>query len=83
MMSSSDARRLGVAEGDRVVIETDAGALEVTVALVDIRAGSIAMYYPEANALVPRRLDARSKTPAFKSVAARVRPVRVTSRAAS
>jgi len=30
------------------------------------------MYYPEANALVPRRLDERAKTPAFKSVAARV-----------
>src|SRR5207237_3636762 len=73
MMSAADARRLGVGEGERVVVETGAGALEVTVALVDIRAGSIAMYYPEANTLVPRRLDARSKTPAFKSVAARVR----------
>jgi hypothetical protein len=30
------------------------------------------MYYPEANVLVPRRLDPRSKTPAFKSVAARL-----------
>jgi hypothetical protein len=28
------------------------------------------MYYPEANAIVPRRLDPESKTPAFKSVAA-------------
>jgi hypothetical protein len=32
------------------------------------------MFYPEANVVVPRRLDARSRTPAFKSVAARVRP---------
>jgi hypothetical protein len=32
------------------------------------------MYYPEAHALVPRRLDARSKTPAFKSVVARLGP---------
>src|SRR5919197_715475 len=39
----------------------------------DIRRGNLAMYYPEANALVPRRVDGRSKTPAFKSVAARVR----------
>jgi anaerobic selenocysteine-containing dehydrogenase len=74
---------LGIGEGERVAVETEAGALEVSVALVDIRAGSIAMYYPEANVLVPRRLDARSKTPAFKSVAARVRPLRVTSRGAS
>jgi anaerobic selenocysteine-containing dehydrogenase len=26
------------------------------------------MYYPEANVLVPRKLDPRSKTPAFKNV---------------
>ena len=26
------------------------------------------MYYPEANVLVPRDVDPRSKTPAFKSV---------------
>jgi anaerobic selenocysteine-containing dehydrogenase len=72
MMAAADAARLGVGDGDRVVVETAAGRLDVTVALVDIRPGSIAMYYPEANAIVPRRLDARSKTPAFKSVAARV-----------
>ena len=34
----------------------------------DIRSGNAAMYYPEANALVPRDIDPRSKTPAFKSV---------------
>ncbi len=73
MMAAEDAARLGVVEGERVLVETDAGRLEAAVALVDIRPGSLAMYYPEANALVPRRLDGRSKTPAFKSVAARVR----------
>ena len=30
------------------------------------------MYYPEANIIVPRTLDGESKTPAFKSVRARV-----------
>jgi molybdopterin-dependent oxidoreductase alpha subunit len=74
MMAAADAARLGVGEGDRVVVETEVGALEVSAALVDIRPGNVAMYYPEANALVPRRIDPRSKTPAFKSVVARVRP---------
>jgi anaerobic selenocysteine-containing dehydrogenase len=74
MMAAADAARVGLAEGDRVVIETDTGSLEVSAAIVDIRPGNLAMYYPEANALVPRRLDPRSKTPAFKSVAARLRP---------
>src|SRR2546426_967410 len=72
MMAAADAARLGVGEGERVLVETDAGRLEATVAVVDICPGNLAMYYPEANALVPRRLDGRSKTPAFKSVAARV-----------
>jgi molybdopterin-dependent oxidoreductase alpha subunit len=74
MMAAADAARLGVGEGARVVVETEAGTLEVSAALVDIRPGNLAMYYPEANALVPRRIDPRSKTPAFKSVVARVRP---------
>jgi len=39
---------------------------------VDIRPGNLAMYYPEANAIVPARLDPHSRTPAFKSVVARL-----------
>jgi molybdopterin-dependent oxidoreductase alpha subunit len=73
MMAAADAERRGVGEGDRVVVESPVGALEVSVALVDIRPGNVAMYYPEANVLVPRRLDGRSGTPAFKSVLVRVR----------
>jgi anaerobic selenocysteine-containing dehydrogenase len=72
MMSAADARNLALAEGERVAVETAAGRMEVSVALVDIRPGNLAMYYPEANVLVPRRLDPRSRTPAFKSVAARL-----------
>jgi molybdopterin-dependent oxidoreductase alpha subunit len=74
MMAAEDAARLGVREGDPVTVETATGRLEVAVALAPIRAGNLAMYYPEANVLVPRTLDPRSRTPAFKSVPARVRP---------
>jgi molybdopterin-dependent oxidoreductase alpha subunit len=75
MMSADDARGLGLDEGDRIRVETEAGAMTVHTAIVDIRPGSLAMYYPEANVLVPRRIDPRSKTPAFKSVAARLHTV--------
>src|SRR5207247_1500964 len=64
MMAAADAARLGVTEGDRVVVVTDVGQLEAAVALVDIRPGNLAMYYPEATALVPRRLNSRSARPA-------------------
>jgi anaerobic selenocysteine-containing dehydrogenase len=73
MMNESDAVRLGLAEGTRVMVESDTGCMAASVAIVDLPPGNLAMYYPEANVLVPRRLDPRSKTPAFKSVRARVR----------
>lgn len=73
MMAAEDGARLGVREGDRVRVETEVGAMEVEAAFVPIRAGNLAMYYPEANAIVPRKLDPSSKTPAFKSIAARLR----------
>jgi molybdopterin-dependent oxidoreductase alpha subunit len=76
MMAEEDARRLQVGEGDRVSVETDTGTMNVVVSIADIRPGNVAMYYPEANALVPRRVDAASGTPAFKSIAARVIPSR-------
>lgn len=72
MMSREDANDLGVREGSPVTVETEVGRMNVVVAIVDIRPGNLAMYYPEANALVPRRLDEETGTPAFKSVAARV-----------
>ena len=73
MLSAEDAAAHGLSEGDRAVVATEVGEMEVSAAIVDIRAGNLAMYYPEANAIVPRRIDPVSKTPAFKSVVARLR----------
>jgi molybdopterin-dependent oxidoreductase alpha subunit len=72
MISAADAGRLGVREGDAVRVRSEAGAMTARVSIAEIRARNLAMYYPEANALVPRRLDPRSKTPAFKSVEVRI-----------
>jgi molybdopterin-dependent oxidoreductase alpha subunit len=74
MMAPADATERGLREGDRVTVATGTGRMEVGVALVDLPPGNVAMYYPEANAVVPRRLDERSGTPAFKSVLCRVEP---------
>jgi len=73
MMAAEDARSLGVKDGDRVLVCTEAGQLPASVAVAPIRAGNLAMYYPEANVLVPRTLDPKSQTPAFKFVYAAVR----------
>jgi molybdopterin-dependent oxidoreductase alpha subunit len=77
MMSAADAERLGVRRNARVRVENAVGALEVLVRIAPLPPGNLAMYYPEANALVPRAIDPRSATPAFKSTTARVVPLDV------
>ena len=48
------------------------GQMTVVVTFADLPPGNAAMYYPEANLLVPRAIDPDSGTPAFKSVAVRI-----------
>jgi molybdopterin-dependent oxidoreductase alpha subunit len=72
MMNAADAARLGMKEGDAVTVATDAGRLPVVVSFIDIAPGNLAMYFPEANVIVPRRVDRASGTPAFKSIVARL-----------
>jgi anaerobic selenocysteine-containing dehydrogenase len=72
MVSHEDAHRLHLHEGDRVTVKTETGKLGVVVSIADIRPGNLAMYYPEANTLVPRSIDRDSGTPAFKSVIAQL-----------
>ena len=72
MLSAEDADRLHLCEGDSVAVTSSTGVMEVRVAIVDIRPGNLAMYYPEANVLVDRIQDRESLTPAFKSVVVRL-----------
>ena len=72
-MNAADAHELGFHAGERVTLVSETGRYgPLRVLLSTIRAGNLAAYYPEANVLVPRRIDPRSMTPAFKSVAVRV-----------
>lgn len=73
LMNQADLDRLGIAPNDPVTITSDAGRMTDLLARpFDIRAGNAAMYYPEANVLVPQRIDASSRTPSFKNVRIRV-----------
>jgi anaerobic selenocysteine-containing dehydrogenase len=72
MINAADAARRGLNEHDAVTVESSCGRMRVAVALVDIPPGNAAMYFPEANLLVPRSVDPASGTPAFKSVAVRI-----------
>ena len=79
-MMSSDAWLINVSRGALVDTGALVEALEtgsiagLTVVETDVRPGNAVMYYPEANALVPRRADPSSRTPAFKCVPVEISP---------
>ena len=69
LLAAADRERLGLQLDQRVTVSSSAGSMSVLVRDGRIKAGNAAMYYPEANILVPRTLDSASRTPAFKNVA--------------
>lgn len=74
LVHTQDMQRLGLQDNQRVTVWSDTGSLPHILVrrFDDIRAGNALMYYPEANVLVARRADPKSKTPAFKGVVVRV-----------
>jgi len=75
LMSAADIARMGLKVDQRVRVRSSAGELRgVLVREFAIHPGNAAMYYPEANVLVPAYADPESRTPAFKSVTITVTP---------
>ena len=72
LMSPADLERMGITPGMSVRVSTDVGGLAVIARSYDLPEGNAAMYYPEANILVPRTVDPASRTPSFKCVVATV-----------
>jgi molybdopterin-dependent oxidoreductase alpha subunit len=74
LMHPDDLCRLGLNDGDRVIVRGPAGELHKIRAseFPAIKPGNAAMYYPEANRLVSREVDPLSRTPAFKCVVVRL-----------
>ena len=75
LMSPHDMQRWGLKRDQRVTVRSSVGEMRGRLVRPhDVRPGNAAMYYPEANTLVPRDVDPRSKTPAFKAVLVEVVP---------
>ncbi len=70
LLHPDDIERRNLQPDQRVTIRTTTGHLDNILVrpFADIKPGNALMYYPEANALVPRQADPQSKTPAFKGV---------------
>jgi len=70
LMNADDMAAMCLNDEDRVTLRSDAGVMQnLSVYRYDLPSGNLMAYYPEANVLVGQSVDARSRTPAFKSVA--------------
>jgi formylmethanofuran dehydrogenase subunit D len=66
--------RLKLKSDQHVRVKSEVGELRMLLARpYDVRAGNVLMYYPEANVIVPHKVDPLSKTPGFKGVKVTVR----------
>jgi anaerobic selenocysteine-containing dehydrogenase len=78
LMNSADIRELGLTPDQLVTVRSAAGAMpNIRARPFDITPGNAAMYFPEANILVPTTTDPASKTPAFKAVAVSIEPMKI------
>lgn len=72
-IGADDLKQLGIHPGQEVTLRSAVGEMrDLEVHEFDLPAGNLMAYYPEANVLVGRATDPRSKTPAFKSIAVAV-----------
>jgi anaerobic selenocysteine-containing dehydrogenase len=83
LANEADLASRNLAHGDVVDVETALASgiplrlVGLTAVAYDIAPGSVAAYYPEANALVPLSYhDTQSGTPSYQSVPVRVSPSR-------
>jgi anaerobic selenocysteine-containing dehydrogenase len=52
LINKHDAKRLGLAQGDELLLRSDVGELRGHVHLAPIAPGNIQVHYPEGNALI-------------------------------
>ena len=69
LISAEDVARLGLREGQRVRLRSDAGEMEARVRTAPILAGNLQVHWPEGNALISRgRVDPRCGEPDYNAV---------------
>ena len=77
-MNAEDMASLSLKEGDLVSMKSQTGVMHnLAVKTFHLPRGNLMTYYPEANVLVGRDRDPRSKTPAFKSISVALDPENV------
>ncbi|RMD93149.1 MAG: histidine kinase, partial [Calditrichaeota bacterium] len=82
-VNPQDLADLGLCEKDWAWVESQASKMRVQAIEAPIRRGNVAMYFPEANALVPGITDPVSRTPVFKRIPVRLYPAETSATAAT
>jgi anaerobic selenocysteine-containing dehydrogenase len=66
-ISDEDARRLGLAPGENVLLESPLGAIRARIRIEAVHPGTLQMYWPEANALIDRHYDPAGGEPDYNA----------------
>jgi anaerobic selenocysteine-containing dehydrogenase len=75
MLAPEDLRRLGLAPGDRVTVRSATGSIAARAVAGDLAPGTLMMYWPEANVLIPRGVvDPQCGIPAYRDTLVEVTP---------
>ena len=74
-ISPEDAERLGLADGERVLIRSETGEMIGIMKLAPVKPGTLQAYWPEANVLISRRTDPVSGEPDY-NVEVRIQTLR-------
>ncbi len=67
-MNPRDAERLGVKQGDIILLRSNTGEFAGNARFADIREGNLQAYWPECNVLIERRYDPVSNEPDYNAV---------------
>ncbi|MDP9263140.1 MAG: FdhF/YdeP family oxidoreductase, partial [Acidobacteriota bacterium] len=68
LVNPRDAARLGVKEGDIVLLRSNTGEFAGSARFADISEGNLQAYWPECNVLIERRYDPVSAAPDYNAV---------------
>ena len=64
-VSPQDAAQLGLSEGQTIRLRSEAGSYPGVCRIAEVAPGTLQAYWPEANVLLPRRIDPGSKQPDY------------------
>jgi predicted molibdopterin-dependent oxidoreductase YjgC len=67
LIAPADAERLGVRDGDEVLLRNDHGEMRCRVLTVPISPGNVQVHWPEGNVLIGHRRSAEADVPDYNS----------------